>query len=129
MSSYAVIIETFGMMGFTFVVAMGVAVIIKGIVRLYEFSPSNLSRSLLDYRQRAYNDRIKREKIRKLLITMEKRSDMPFLQYIYQNKDQRTPKENIDDIYDLYNFYKGISKEEDENKDINQLFKYYHGEI
>ncbi len=121
-----VILETLGMMGFTFLVGMGVALIIKMLVELFYLNVSNVVR---DYRVRIAYGRKRRARLKKVLAMVGKDSDVELLRYMYENKNNYNGEEEVDALYDLFNFYKGIYKDNKENDGINELIKYYNGEV
>lgn len=125
-----VIGETFGMMGFTFLVGMGVALLIKLLTSAFRFfGKDHLAVFISDYKKRIISDRKRRADMRKLLALVEKESNLEMIKYIYENKNNHDVKEEVDDIYDLFKFYRGIYKDKKENDGIDNLIRYYHGEV
>lgn len=130
MSLQSVIWETLGMMAFTFAVGMGVAFVMKSLVYLYFFfQKENVAAVVSDFKTRRRADNKRKHEIKKLLTLMERDTDVQLLRYIYENKDKRDAKESVDDLYDLFNFYRGIYKDNKDDDGIDDLFKYYHGKV
>ncbi len=130
MSISRVILETFGMMGFTFLVGMGVAYIIKFLVETFHFfRKGNVSTVIRDYKTRIVYERKRRENIKKVMALMEEKSEIDLLRYLYENKNKYNVDEEVDDIYNLFKFYRGIYKDKKESEGINELIKYYDGEV
>ncbi len=130
MSITTVVLETFGMMGFTFLVGMGVAYVIKILVAIFHFfEPGNVTAVIKDYKSRLAYERQRRNNMKKVLVMMEKNSDVELLKYLYENRDKNDVEEEVDDLYNLFKFYRGIYKDKKESEGINDLIKYYNGEV
>ncbi len=124
--------ETLGMMFFTFVVGMGVAYLIKLLTfSFYFFTKEHLALVFKEYRQGKAIEKKHQAELRKRLYVMEKMSDIDRIRYIYENKNTNDPEEEVDDVYDLFKFYKGIYKDKKENEGIDSLIRYYYnnGEV
>ncbi len=125
-----VILETLGMMGFTFLVGMGVAYVIKILVDIFHFfRPGNVSHVVLDYKAKIAHERLRSANMKKVISMMGKNSDVELLRYIYENKNKNDVEEVVDDLYNLSKFYSGIYKDSKENDGITDLIKYYNGEV
>ncbi len=132
MSVVTVIMETFGMMLFTFIVGMGVAYLIKLLTfSFYFFDKEHLALVVKEYKLGKAVEKRHQSELRKRLYAMEKMSDIDRIRYIYENKNTRDPEEEVDDVYDLFKFYKGIYKDKKENEGIDSLIRYYYnnGEV
>lgn len=130
MSISRVILETLGMMGFTFIVGIGVAYVIKLLVAIFHFfRPGHVSEFVQDYKQKLAFEYKRRQNIKKVLLMMEKDSDVELIKYLYKNRNIHNTEEEVDDLYNLFNFYRGIYKDKKESDGINELIKYYHGEV
>lgn len=130
MSINKIILETLGMMGFTFIVGMSVAYIIKFLVEIFHFfRKGNISAVFRDYKAKLVYEQKRRENIKKLMSLMEENSEVGLLRYLYENKNKYDVEEEVDDLYNLFKFYRGIYKDKKENDGINELIKYYNGEV
>ncbi len=125
-----VILETLGMMGFTFLVGMGVAYIIKILVEVFHFfRAGNVSSVVRDYKSKIEHERQMQSVRKKAIAMMGKDSDVELLRYMYENRNKYDVQEEVDDTYNLFNFYRGIYKDKKESDGINDLIKYYNGEV
>jgi hypothetical protein len=130
MTVKTVILETLGMMGFAFLVGIGVAYVIKILVEIFHFfRKEHLASVVSDYKIRLFEERRRRMNMKRMLLSMEKDSDVELLKYLYENKDKHNSEEEVKDLYNLFDFYRGIYKDKNESDGINELFKYYNGEV
>ncbi len=132
MSVLTVIMETLGMMLFTFAVGMGVAYLIKLLTySFYFFDKEHVKLMFKEYKMGMAIEHRQQRRLRKRLYAMEKMSDIDRIRYIYENKNANDPEEEVDDVYNLFKFYKGIYKDKKENEGIDSLIRYYYnnGEV
>jgi hypothetical protein len=113
-----VILQTLGMMGFTFLVGMAVAYLIKFLVYIFLFfKVETITHTLANYKSKIAHENWRRASIRRMLYSQEQNSDVEFLRYIYENKNKHNAKEVVDDLYNLFQFYKGTNSDREENKE------------
>lgn len=129
-----VIKETLEMMGFTFLVGMGVALIIKITAWSFvAFTRASITQAVKDWEKKMAESMIMQKRMEKEIVKIEKGSSLSIMQFMNANKNTDSSKENVENFYALFNYYRGEDREHDEkDKDddgTNELIKYYYGEI
>ncbi len=126
-----ILIETLEMMGFTFLVGFGVAVVIKLMVWGYTaLTKDSIMQAITDLETQVARQRIYQKKLTKKFHQMETvNSDIELIQLVAENKNIETSEENVDDFYALFNYYRSASKDNPESDGTNELIQHYYGKI
>jgi hypothetical protein len=125
-----IILETFEMVVFTFLIGIFVAWLILVLTKIFcyfdtrdvLFVASNLKNKLAHERKQWSN-------IRKILPKLEQNTEMESIKYFYENKNKYNTEEIVDDLYHLAEFYKGVNERSSNEPadDTNYLTRFYKG--
>jgi hypothetical protein len=120
-----VVLQTFEMMGFTFLVGMAVAYLILVLVKSFS---AFRSLTIADFRKKFAKERLRRADIKKMVSLLEQKSNVEILKYLYDNKNKYSEEEIVDDLYNISNFYNGIYKGKN-NEDFRTQDVLQYGKI
>lgn len=141
MSVNTILLETLLMMGFTIIVGMCVAYLIKIMLQLFIFSDvTNITKVIIRHRAQVRSKRCDRARVRESLAIMEQSMDIGLLSNLYENvapPGSDDCESKVKSLYDISRFRgagdngrkKSETSQNENTEDSIPLIKFYHGEV
>ncbi len=123
-----IIFETLTMMGFTFLVGLGVALLLQVVTWMFlTFTKKNIIESIAAMEMQIAKQRILQKEVEAKFTALEAIPDIDLLRFLHENRNSSATKEDdVDTIYALFNYYRGIPREDENDDGTSDLIKHFY---
>ncbi len=126
-----VVKETMLMMGFTFLVGMALAFLIKAMIGLFFFlDGKGISGLATQYRAISRSNRMEMARIRKAVKLMDGSPDTSLLNYVLEDRNTDPGRQQQKDLDRLASFHTGDRQAKaKKDEEMDRLYEFHHGEV